>query len=69
MPISEILRARLQKELQEASVYKVAKDSRVGWAALKRFSEGYGMRFEQIDLLCEYFGLTLVDTKKPKSKQ
>ena len=66
MKVSDAVRARLLKS--DESTYKIAKDSRVAWKTLKRFVDGANIRSDQLDLLCEYLDLIVVDAKRAKGK-
>lgn len=66
--ISESIRSKIAELAKELSVYRIAKDSRVGEKSLARFLEGGGMRSDHIDRLAEYLGAELVYPKKFKGK-
>jgi hypothetical protein len=63
MSVSQTLRNAVN--VQEGTLYRVAKDTGISWATMKRFVEGGGLRSEHIDKLASYFGLELRPVGKP----
>ena len=64
--ISETLRQKIAT--CGKSRYQIAKDTGLDQAALCRIMQGGGLSGETVDILCEYFGLELVERAKRRKK-
>ena len=67
MPTKTLADTLREKSLEARSLYIVAKDAGVSYAALHRFVNDHDRqpRLEFVQCLCDYFGLEL----RPKTKQ
>lgn len=66
MTVTETLREHLAKDGR--TLYRIAKECGVSHASLFKFQNGSGLRSEQFDKLCAYFGFELTLPKKAKGK-
>ena len=64
--ITDAIRKHLAE--REETLYRVAKDTDIKWATLKRFLEGGRLRSDHIDTLADYLGLVLVPASEVKAK-
>jgi DNA-binding Xre family transcriptional regulator len=69
MSIGNQLRSKIQAE--DATLYRIAKDSELDWGTLQRFLDGTrpNIRLDTIEKLCCYFDLELQPKKKISKKK
>lgn len=66
MTVSKTLRHHLNAD--ERTLYRIAKESGISHSSLFKFANGSGLRAEQFDKLCAFYGFELVLSKKSSAK-